>query len=106
TYFYWGDTLNHLALLENDKLMEFDIVVANPPFSLEKLGHENAANDEYNRFKCSIPPKSKGDYAFILHMIKTTKLQSGRAAIYYSSTARRIISWGKRRFNSSEFNRR
>ncbi|MCZ6901273.1 MAG: N-6 DNA methylase [Rickettsia endosymbiont of Ixodes persulcatus] len=76
-----GDTLNHPALLENDKLMEFDIVVANPPFSLEKLGHENAANDEYNRFKRGIPPKTKGDYAFIFHMIEITKPRSGRAAI-------------------------
>ncbi|WP_410955777.1 N-6 DNA methylase [Rickettsia koreansis] len=80
-HIYWGDTLNHPALLENDKIMEFDIVIANPPFSLEKWGHENAANDEYNRFERGIPPKSKGDYAFILHMIKTTKLRSGRAAI-------------------------
>ncbi|WP_209445186.1 HsdM family class I SAM-dependent methyltransferase [Rickettsia fournieri] len=80
-HIYWGDTLNHPALLENDKIMEFDIVVANPPFSLEKWGHENAANDEYNRFERGIPPKSKGDYAFILHMIKTTKPRSGRAAI-------------------------
>lgn len=81
THIYWGDTLNHPALLEKDKLMEFDIVVANPPFSLEKWGYENAANDEYDRFKRGIPPKSKGDYAFILHMIKTTKPHSGRAAI-------------------------
>ncbi|WP_232048086.1 N-6 DNA methylase [Rickettsia conorii] len=80
-HIYWGDTLNHPALLENDKIMEFDIVVANPPFSLEKWGHENAANDEYNHFERGIPPKSKGDYAFILHMIKTAKPRSGRAAI-------------------------
>lgn len=32
----WGDTLNHPLLVENDKLMKFDICVANPPFSLKK----------------------------------------------------------------------
>ena len=53
-----GDTLNHPVLLENDTLMEFDIVVANPLLSLEKLGHENAANDEYNRFKRGTHPKA------------------------------------------------
>lgn len=80
-HIHWGDTLNHPALLENDKLMDFDIVVANPPFSLEKWGHENAANDQYDRFWRGIPPKTKGDYAFISHMIETTKPLSGRAAI-------------------------
>lgn len=80
-HIYWGDTLNHPAIFEKDKLMKFDIVVANPPFSLEKWGHENAVNDEYNRFKRGIPPKTKGDYAFISHMIEITKPDSGRAAI-------------------------
>lgn len=80
-HIHWGDTLNHPALLEKDKLMKFDIVVANPPFSLDKWGHENAVNDEYNRFWRGIPPKTKGDYAFISHMIETTKPRSGRAAI-------------------------
>ena len=80
-HIHWGDTLNHPILLEGDKLMKFNIVVANPPFSLEKWGHENAANDQHNRFWHGIPPKTKGDYAFISHMIETTKPQSGRAAI-------------------------
>jgi len=47
-------------------------VVANPPFSLDKWGHENAEADRYKRFLRGVPPKSKGDYAFILHMIETT----------------------------------
>ncbi|ABE04487.1 type I restriction-modification system subunit M [Rickettsia bellii] len=80
-HIYWGDTLNHPEILENDKLMKFDIVIANPPFSLEKWGHENAANDNHKRFWRGIPPKTKGDYAFISHMIEVTKPLSGRAAI-------------------------
>lgn len=77
----WCDTLNSPALIENDKLMKFDIIVANPPFSLDKWGHENATGDHYNRFWRGIPPKTKGDYAFISHMIETAKRFSGRVAV-------------------------
>lgn len=69
----WGDTINSPRLLEGDKLMKFDIVVANPPFSLDKWGFEEAAADRFKRFKRGVPPRSKGDYAFILHMIETTE---------------------------------
>ncbi|MEK7643794.1 MAG: class I SAM-dependent DNA methyltransferase, partial [Patescibacteria group bacterium] len=57
----WGDTLNNPALIENDKLMKFDIIVSNPPFSLKKWGAENAEGDKYNRFFRCIPPQDKGD---------------------------------------------
>ena len=67
----WGDTINNPKLVEKDKLMKFDIVVANPPFSLDKWGAESASSDKHNRFWRGIPPKSKGDYAFITHMIET-----------------------------------
>ncbi len=77
----WGDTLNSPLLVENDKLMKFDCVVANPPFSLEKWGAENASNDRYNRFWRGVPPKSKGDWAFITHMVETAKPLSGRVAV-------------------------
>jgi type I restriction enzyme M protein len=77
----WGDTLNSPALVENDKLMRFDIVVANPPFSLDKWGAENAERDRFNRFWRGVPPKSKGDYAFITHMIETALPQQGRVAV-------------------------
>ncbi len=75
----WGDTLRNPRLLNEDEtLKQFDVVVANPPFSLEKWGHESAENDKYGRFKRGIPPKTKGDYAFILHMIETMKPASGK----------------------------
>ena len=61
----WGDTLSSPKLVEDDQLMKFDVVVANPPFSLDKWGAENAEADHYNRFWRGMPPKSKGDYAFI-----------------------------------------
>lgn len=77
----WGDTLNNPLLVENDGLMKFDVCVANPPFSLKKWGAENADADPYKRFWRGIPPKDKGDYAFITHMIETLKPQTGRMAV-------------------------
>ena len=77
----WCDTLNSPALVEGDHLMRFDVVVANPPFSLDKWGAEDAASDHYRRFWRGVPPKSKGDYGFITHMIEIAKRQSGRVAV-------------------------
>jgi type I restriction enzyme M protein len=77
----WGDTLNNPQLKEKDALMKFDIVVANPPFSLDKWGAEQASTDEFNRFHRGIPPKSKGDYAFISHMIETTFEDKGKVGV-------------------------
>jgi type I restriction enzyme M protein len=77
----WGDTLNGPALLEDDHLMKFDICVANPPFSLKKWGAENAGHDKFNRFWRGVPPKDKGDYAFITHMIETLREKTGRMAV-------------------------
>ena len=77
----WCDTLNGPTILEDDQLKKFDVVVANPPFSLDKWGAENAASDQFNRFWRGVPPKSKGDYAFVSHMIETAKPLSGRVAV-------------------------
>jgi type I restriction enzyme M protein len=77
----WGDTLNNPKLLEGDHLMKFNIVVANPPFSLDKWGAENAAIDQYSRFHRGVPPKSKGDYAFISHMIETAYEDIGKVGV-------------------------
>jgi type I restriction enzyme M protein len=77
----WGDTLRNPRLVEGDQLMKFDIVVANPPFSLEKWGYEEATADSFNRFHRSIPPKSKGDYAFITHMIETAREGTGKVGV-------------------------
>lgn len=76
----WCDTINNPQLIEGDHLMKFNIVVANPPFSLDKWGAENAETDRFKRFLRGTPPKSKGDYAFILHMIDTT-LPDGKVGV-------------------------
>ncbi|MCS0538641.1 type I restriction-modification system subunit M [Aeromonas veronii] len=78
----WGDTIRNPKLLDkNGDLMRFDIVTANPPFSLDKWGYEEAGNDKFGRFKRGLPPKTKGDFAFILHMIETLKPKSGRMGV-------------------------
>lgn len=77
----WGDTLNSPALVENDRLMRFNVVVANPPFSLDKWGDKEVESDRYSRFWRGMPPKSKGDYAFISHMIEVALPQEGRVAV-------------------------
>lgn len=77
----WCDTLNSPLLVEDDHLMKFNCVVANPPFSLDKWGAENAESDRYNRFWRGVPPKSKGDWAFITHMVETALEKEGRVAV-------------------------
>ncbi len=76
-----GDTINNPRLLEGDHLMKFDIVVANPPFSLDKWGAEDAVGDPFKRFIRGVPPKTKGDFAFILHMIETAVERTGRVGV-------------------------
>jgi len=77
----WCDTLNSPLLVENDRLMKFNCVVANPPFSLDKWGAEDAESDQFNRFWRGVPPKGKGDWAFISHMIETALEKEGRIAV-------------------------
>ena len=77
----WGDTLRSPKLKDGDQLMKFDTVVANPPFSLDKWGAEEAASDTYNRFWRGVPPKSKGDWAFISHMIEVAYEGKGKVGV-------------------------
>ena len=77
----WCNTLTAPTLVEHDRLMKFDNIVANPPFSLDKWGAEEAEADPYHRFWRGVPPKSKGDYAFISHMIAAAVEREGRVAV-------------------------
>ena len=67
-----GDTIRDPKSLEGGALRVFDRVIANPPFSLDEWGREVAEHDGYGRFRFGIPPKTKGDLAFVQHMIATT----------------------------------
>ena len=77
----WCDTISNPRLLDHDELMRFNVVVANPPFSLKKWGAEFATNDPYNRFHRGLPPASKGDYAFISHMVEIALEGEGRVGV-------------------------
>lgn len=89
-----GDTLADPKKLENDQLMKFQCVVANPPFSLDKWDSGflsgtsdkkdekmSASLDPYGRFAWGVPPTSKGDYAFVLHMLHSLDDSCGRMAV-------------------------
>ena len=70
-----GDVIRDPRLVKNAKLMLFDRVIANPPFSLDEWGRDVAENDRYGRFRFGLPPKTKGDYAFVQHMVATINLR-------------------------------
>ena len=77
-----GNTLAapHYKNLDNG-LKTFDFAVANPPFSAKAWGHGfDPAHDEFGRFEYGIPPDKNGDYAFLLHLVKSLKRQ-GKGAI-------------------------
>ena len=76
-----GDTIRNPKLVEDDRLMKFNVVVANPPFSLDKWGADTAEQDKYRRFWRGTPPKSKGDYAFISHMVEVMNESDGRVGV-------------------------
>jgi type I restriction enzyme M protein len=67
-----GDTIRDPKLRDSGELMLFDRVIANPPFSLDEWGREVAEHDPHGRFRFGVPPKTKGDLAFVQHMVATT----------------------------------
>ena len=64
-----GDTIRTPRLLEDGHLRLYDRVIANPPFSLDEWGRDEAENDPFGRFHFGLPPKTKGDFAFVQHMV-------------------------------------
>lgn len=100
----WGDTLRNPKLKDGDALMKFDTVVANPPFSLDKWGADEAPNDQYNRFWRGIPPKSKGDWAFISHMLEVANERGKVGVVIPHGVLFRGASEGKIRQQTVEEN--
>jgi type I restriction enzyme M protein len=84
--------------------MKFDTVVANPPFSLDKWGADEAPNDQYNRFWRGIPPKSKGDWAFISHMLEVANEHGKVGVVIPHGVLFRGASEGKIRQQTIEEN--
>jgi type I restriction enzyme M protein len=66
-----GDTIRNPKFIDSGRLTLFDRVIANPPFSLKDWGHEFvSAGDPFRRFTHGVPPATKGDLAFLLHMVE------------------------------------
>jgi type I restriction enzyme M protein len=74
------DTIKSPKFIEKDTIQKFNVVIANPPFSKDKWGYETAENDQFKRFHRGLPPKSKGDWAFVTHMVESL-LPNGTAGI-------------------------
>ncbi|MFG4673753.1 class I SAM-dependent DNA methyltransferase, partial [Acinetobacter baumannii] len=76
-----GNTLlNPKFINQYGELMQFDIAISNPPLALSNWGYEELIKDKFKRFTLGMPPKSRGDFAFILHMINSIN-DNGRMAI-------------------------
>jgi type I restriction enzyme M protein len=76
-----GDTLRNPAFHEGDSLSKFDIVIANPPFSLKNWGAEKWAHDPFGRNIAGTPTDNNGDFAWVQHMISSMALPNGRMGI-------------------------
>jgi type I restriction enzyme M protein len=76
------DTLRHPAFFIGDRLAQFDCVIANPPFSLERWGEDVWATDRWGRNRLGgVPPRSYGDWAWVQHMLASMAPSSGRVAV-------------------------
>ena len=76
-----GDTLRNPAFIENGHLQRFDIVLANPPYSISQWDRAAFASDKYGRNAYGVPPQSRADFAFIQHIICSLDPQKGRSAV-------------------------
>ena len=112
-----GDTISNPQNIENDELMKFQVIVANPPFSLDKWDRgflDNSIDskkqkmtaelDKFKRFGLGVPPSSKGDYAFVLHMLSSLDVKGRMGVILPHGVLFRGASEGKIRQQIIELN--
>lgn len=74
-----GDTLANPAFLENDELKKFNVILANPPYSIKAWDQKGFTNDPYGRNLWGVPPQGCADYAFQQHIQKSLDLKNGRS---------------------------
>ncbi len=77
------DTLKNPAFIEHGQLQQFDIVLANPPYSIKQWDRGAFENDKYGRNFLGTPPQGRADFAFFQHIIKSMKPSTGRCAILF-----------------------
>lgn len=78
-----GDTLSNPAFVENDRVKQFDMVLANPPYSIKKWNQKAWQHDPWGRNLYGTPPQGCADYAFFQHIISSLKEDTGRCAILW-----------------------
>lgn len=78
-----GDTLSDPKLIEGDRLMRFDVVLANPPYSIKQWDRDAFASDPWGRNLYGTPPQGRADYAFWQHILQSLDHKTGRCAILF-----------------------
>jgi type I restriction enzyme M protein len=78
-----GDTLLDPKFLKRDKLRTFDVVLANPPYSIKQWNREAWSTDPWGRSFLGTPPQGRADYAFFQHILKSLDPKTGRCAILF-----------------------
>ncbi len=78
-----GDTLAEPKFLEYDRLKQFDVIFANPPYSIKKWNRSKFGADPFLRNEFGVPPQGCADYAFFQHIIKSLNPKTGRAAMLW-----------------------
>lgn len=78
-----GDTLAAPAFVEGGQLKQFDVVLANPPYSISQWNRKAFEADQYGRNFLGVPPQGRADYAFFQHILKSMKNDTGRCAILF-----------------------
>ena len=77
------DTLVRPAFIENGRLKQFDLVLANPPYSISQWDRNAFSTDKYGRNFLGVPPQGRADYAFFQHILKSMDVNNGRCAILF-----------------------
>lgn len=78
-----GDTLDSPQVLENDELKKFDVIMANPPYSVKKWSQSKWMNDPFGRNIWGTPPQGCADYAFQQHIMKSLNPETGRCVVLW-----------------------
>nr|WTA70832.1 type I restriction-modification system subunit M [Micromonospora sp. NBC_00855] len=78
-----GDTLSDPRFLVDDRLRTFDVVLANPPYSIKQWDRKAFSDDKWGRNRWGTPPQGRADYAFFQHIISSLTPSSGRCAILF-----------------------
>ena len=77
------DTLKNPGFIEKGKLKQFDLVLANPPYSIKQWDRAAFESDKYGRNTLGTPPQGRADYAFLQHILASLDTKTGRCAILF-----------------------